>query len=231
MTPPLSDRLRACCGYIYPGERVADIGADHGYLGISLLLSGIASTVIASDISSMPLDVAHHNAHKYGVADRMTFYLSDGVKNIPRDFDVMVCAGMGADTIMHILNASPWLRSEKYRLVLQCQSRRPTLREYLYRAGWHISRETLAKDGKFLYPVIEAVYGPAEPLTPGGYYISPALLESDSELLPAFYDRVISGLRKTVDGLSRSGGDMLNTYQTILTELLELEARIHGNRS
>lgn len=230
MNPPLSSRLRACCDFVRPGDRVADIGADHGYLGIRLLQSGIASSVIASDVHEMPLQSALHNAHKYGVADQVSFYLSDGAQNIPRDFDVMVCAGMGADTIEGILESSPWLRSRDYRLILQCQSRRPALRAYLSRTGWRISRETLAQDGKFLYPVIEAVYEPAEQLTPGGCYISPALLASGSPLLPAFYDRVISGLRTTVEGLSRSGSDKLVTYHAILQELLELEAMIHGNR-
>ena len=110
MKLPLSDRLLACCNFIVPGDRVADLGCDHGYLGIHLLQSGMASSIIAADVNEAPLRSAYHNAHKYGVADRMTFYLSDGVKNIPRDFDSMVCAGMGGDTMVHILDAAPWLR-------------------------------------------------------------------------------------------------------------------------
>ena len=83
----------------------------------------------------------------------------------PREFDCMVCAGMGADTMMSILDAAPWLKSERYRLILQCQSKRPELRRYLYRQGYAIRREALAKDGKFIYPVMEVVYAPGKPLT------------------------------------------------------------------
>ena len=32
MKVPLSNRLLACCGFVRPGDRVADIGCDHGYL-------------------------------------------------------------------------------------------------------------------------------------------------------------------------------------------------------
>ena len=46
----LSNRLLACCGYVKPGDRVADVGCDHGYLGIYLLKNGIAGAVIASDV-------------------------------------------------------------------------------------------------------------------------------------------------------------------------------------
>ena len=34
MKLPISARLLACCDYIAPGDRVADNGCDHGYLGI-----------------------------------------------------------------------------------------------------------------------------------------------------------------------------------------------------
>ncbi len=229
--PPLSNRLCACRAFIKPGDRVADIGCDHGYLGIQLLLDGTADSIIAADVNQQPLDSAVRNAQKYGVADKMSFYLSDGVRNIPRDFDTMVCAGMGADTIISILDAAPWLKDARYRLILQCQSRRPELRKYLSEHGYSITSETLARDGKFIYPVMEVVYSPAPALTPGGCHISPALLASDSPLLPAFYARVMDGLRTTVAGLSRTGGEKLEHYQAVLAELTQLEDRIHGNCS
>lgn len=227
--PSLSNRLMACCNFIKPGDRVADIGCDHGYLGIYLLQRGLASYVIAADINRQPLDSAVKNAHKFGVAERMSFYLSDGVKNIPRDFDTLVCAGMGADTMISILDSAPWLKSKQYRLILQCQSRRPELRRYLYAQGYRICTETLAEDGKFIYPITEVVYSPAPPLTPGGYHISPALLKSGSPLLSAFYHRVLEGVTTTVKGLSRSGGEKLSHYEAVYKELLEMEDKIHDN--
>ena len=228
MNLPLSNRLLACSRFISPGDRVADIGCDHGYLGIHLLNKGIAAFVIAADINEMPLQSAVRNAQKFGVREQMSFHLSDGVKNIPRDFDALVCAGMGADTMISILEAAPWLKSEKYRLILQCQSRRPELRKYLYENGFSIRRETLAQDGKFIYPVTEVVYSPAPALTSGGYHITPALLESGSPLLPDFYQRVVSGIQTTVDGLSRSGGEKYVYYRAILEELKEMEGLVHG---
>lgn len=196
MKLPLSDRLLACCGFIAPGDRVADIGCDHGYLGIHLLKNGIATSVIAADVNEGPLQSAMRNAVKYGVRDKMTFYLSDGVKNIPRDFDVMVCAGMGADTIMSILTAAPWLQRSQYRLILQCQSKTPTLRKYLSDSGWRIAEETVLKDGKFLYTVMEVWWDPQAPrLTVGQWYFPPALLENPSAQLSDYYRWVTDGLR------------------------------------
>ena len=229
MKLPLSNRLLSCCDFVSPGDRVADIGCDHGYLGIYLLKNGIASNVIASDVNEKPLQSALHNAVKYGVKEHMSFYLSDGIRSIPREFDVLVCAGMGGDTMMSILEAAPWLKDPKYRLILQCQSKRPELRRHLYRLGFAIRRETLAQDGKFLYPVMEVVYAPGQTLTAAECYITPALLASGSPLLPAFLNRVTSGLRQTVDGLSRTGGEKYEEYLAIFGELQKLE-ETYGNR-
>ena len=231
MKIPLSSRLLACCDFVKQGDRVADVGCDHGYLGIYLLTNGIARSVIASDVNEMPLRSAQLNAAKFGVRKRMTFHLSNGVQAIPRDFDVLVCAGMGADTMISILDAAPWLKDKRYRLVLQCQSKRPELRQWLYDNGFRINRETLAKDGKFVYSVMEAVFDPGHSLTPAETYITPQLLEDNHPLLPEYYERVKSGIELTIFGLKRAGDDRLPIYEQILSDLTAMEERIYGNRS
>ena len=205
MKLPLSNRLLACCSFVRLHDRVADVGCDHGYLGIHLLQSGIASSVIAADINEMPLQSAKENAVKFGVQDRISFYRSDGVRQLPRDFDCMVCAGMGADTMISILDAAPWLQSSRFRLILQCQSKRPELRRYLAARGFSISRETLAKDGKFIYPIMEVRYAPGEAPAPWEYYITPQLLADGSPLLLPFLRRVIGGVEDTLLGQQHSG--------------------------
>lgn len=195
----LSPRLQVCAGLVYPGDRVADIGCDHSYLSLHLLLNGTASSVIAADINEMPLQSAMRNAEKYGVQDKIRFYLSDGVKSIPHDFDTLVCAGMGADTMVSILEAAPWLRSDQYRLILQCQSKTPMLRQYLSEHGWRITEESVVRDGRFLYTVMEVLWQPDYPrLTIGEYYFPPALLENPAEELPAYYQSVVFRLNRAV---------------------------------
>ena len=196
---PLSKRLAACCNFISPGDRVADIGCDHGYLGIHLLTQGIAVSVIAADVNEGPLQSAMRNAVKFGVRDKMTFYLSDGVRNIPREFDVMVCAGMGADTMISILEAAPWLKSSSYRLILQCQSKTPMLRQYLSEQGWRIMEESVLRDGRFLYTVMEVEFRPESPrLSVGQFYFPPALLKNPAKELPEYYQRLLFSLRRAV---------------------------------
>ena len=198
MKLPVSKRLLACCEYVHPGDRIADVGCDHGYLGIHLLQQNIASSVIASDINQGPLDAAKRNAVKYGFGDKMSFFLSDGVQKIPRDFDTLICAGMGADTMVSILEGAPWLADSQYRLILQCQSKTPMLRKYLSEKGWSIKEEAVLKDGRFLYTVMEVVYAPSPKLTPGACYLPPALFVKPTEYLNDYCTRVVNELEKIV---------------------------------
>lgn len=196
MKLPISDRLLACAQYVKRGSRVADIGCDHGYLSIHLLTNGIAASCIASDVKEGPLQSAQRNARKFGVAGKIEFCLSDGVRDIPKDFDCMVCAGMGGDTMIHILEDAPWLKDERYTLILQCQSKTPMLRRYLSEKGWLISEEAVLRDGRFLYTVMKVLYRPtSETLTVGQFYFSPALLKNPSKDVPAYYKWVIDGLK------------------------------------
>lgn len=195
MNIPLSPRLRTCCSFVAPGSRVADVGCDHGYLSIWLLTQGIARSAIASDINQQPLLSAVRNAEKYGVRDKMEFFLSDGVCSIPRDFDTLVCAGVGGDTMVSILEAAPWLKRDCYRLILQCQSKTPMLRRYLSKNGWRICREAAVRDGRFVYTVMQIDYCPGHPLTPGQCHISPALLGNLTEEAIEYCRRALQSLK------------------------------------
>lgn len=197
----LSKRLMACCQYVRPGDRVADVGCDHGFLSIYLLKNKIASSMIASDIGEGPLKSAMTNADKYGVADNIRFFISDGVQSIPREFDCMVCAGLGGDTIISILEAAQWLKNKQYRLILQCQTRVHLLRQYLSNQGWYIQDESTVRDGKFVYTVISAIWDPEAPrLTQGQMYFSPTLLDHPGGDTAEYYQRLLFSLRRAIKG-------------------------------
>ena len=234
MNLPLSKRLQACCSFINPGDRVADIGCDHGYLGIYLLSKGIASSVIAADINEMPLQSAVRNARKFGVHNRITFYLSNGVESIPKDFDTLVCAGMGADTMISILDAAPWLRSANYRMILQCQSKTPMLRKYLSDTGWRIEKETVLRDGRFLYTVMVVIWRPDSPcLTVGQQYVSPALLRDDSPELKEYFNNVCFRLHRATEGQGDNADPIMHQALDELEhrqEYQHLKEDSHDNR-
>ena len=233
MKIPISKRLLCCAAMVPQGARVADIGCDHGYLGIWLLTEQIASFVAACDLREKPLEKARENSRIYGTADRMTFFVADGLAQVdPDSVDAVVCAGMGGDNIAGILEAAPWVRDPKYTLILQPQTSGNDLRRYLGEQGYSIEREALVKDGGFLYFTLVARFGGGRPLTPGEQYLSPQLLACGSELLPAYFERVLHALEKTVSGIERSRSEdkqeKLAYYARALEEVREMRNTYDG---
>lgn len=225
MKLPISERLLCCAAQVPQGARVADIGADHGYLGIELLRTGRAAFVHASELREGPLKRAMANALRYGVAERMRFSRADGLAAIdPAQVDTIVCAGMGGDLITHILRGCAWICNPAYLLILQPQSSACDLRRSLTELGFGIERETLVRDGSFLYQVLCVRYGCAAPLTPGQQYVSPALLASGDPLLPEYFERMEHALTMAAGGIRRGGRDpeKLRYYETALREVQEM---------
>lgn len=205
MKLPISKRLLCCASMVQSGSRVADIGTDHGYLGIYLLQSGAARHVIACDLRKDPLENARRNAKLFGVDGEMKLRLSDGLEKIlPDEVDTVVMAGMGGDLIQKILSQCPWRKREGLQFILQPQSAGNVLRRWLCEDGFEIQREEPVQDGHFLYTVMDIRQGEPAPLTPGTEYASPALLASGSPLVGNYLARVENALQETVRGLTNA---------------------------
>ena len=205
MKLPISKRLLCCASMVQSGARVADIGTDHGYLGIYLLQSGAARHVIACDLRKDPLENARRNAKLFGVDGEMELRFSDGLEKIlPDEVDTVVMAGMGGDLIQKILSQCPWRKREGLQFILQPQSAGNVLRRWLCEDGFEIQREEPVQDGHFLYTVMAIRQGAPSPLTPGTEYASPALLKSESPLVGNYLARVENTLQETVRGLTNA---------------------------
>lgn len=96
-------------------SRIADIGADHGYLSKKILDSGFKGRIIITDIAEMPLEVAKRNI---GVDARVEYRLCDGLRGDFSECELVFIAGMGGDLIGSMIREAKDLR-EDVVLVLQ----------------------------------------------------------------------------------------------------------------
>lgn len=235
MKIPISKRLLCCAGLVPPGGRVADVGCDHGYLGIYLLRENLAEFVAAMDLRHEPLQRARANAARFGTADRMRFYICDGLRAIGRgSVDTVVCAGLGGDAIAKILDDCPWADDESVTWILQPQTSGNDLRRYLGEHGFSIRREILVQDGGFLYAAMEVKSGGGRPLSPGEQYLSPPLLDGDPALVRAYFERVIQGTKRAVEGIRRAKDPAelrrLVYYEMALEELLKMRETYENSK-
>ena len=57
----LSERLRTVAGMVTGGNRVCDVGCDHGFVPIYLVQQGISPGVLAMDLREGPLRAARED--------------------------------------------------------------------------------------------------------------------------------------------------------------------------
>lgn len=199
----LTPRLQLLADWVDSGARVADIGTDHAYLPVWLLLHGRVTRAIASDLRSGPLARARETAEAYGVLDSIDLRLGNGLEGIsPEEADTIVIAGMGGENIAAILNAAPWTADGNHTLLLQPMTRAEELRGFLAEHGYAILREALVRDRGTIYPVMAAAAGKMR-LTPG-QLLGGAKLQMDP-LEDRYLIEKIIRLQCAVAGLNRSG--------------------------
>ena len=155
----LDKRLTAVAALVRPGSRLADIGTDHAYLPVYLVEAGICPSAIASDIGEGPLDAARRTVAAAGLTSKIPCRLGNGLATIhPDEVEDIAIAGMGGETIAAILEAAPWVKDTRLRLVLQPMTHAEDLRRWLLINGFSVLEEHLIRDGRHLYPVMAAEY-------------------------------------------------------------------------
>ena len=75
----LSLRLSAVAGLVTRGNRLVDVGCDHGYLPVYLYQNQIIPKAIAMDVRKGPLSRAQEHIAQYGLGEYIETRLSDGL--------------------------------------------------------------------------------------------------------------------------------------------------------
>ncbi|MGN1315931.1 MAG: class I SAM-dependent methyltransferase [Acutalibacteraceae bacterium] len=159
MTVKLTPRLSAAASLVKGGGIVADIGTDHGYLPVFLIQQNKISGAIGADIKKGPLENAAKTVSRYGLSDKISVRLSDGLNEFKEnEADEIVFAGMGGTLIAEKLKETPWIKNPKIHFVFQPQSRAEDLREFLYSNGFEIGEEIAVKEDERYYIAFDAFY-------------------------------------------------------------------------
>ena len=129
----LSRRLYAVAGLVTPGNRLADVGTDHGYIPIYLMEQGLIPHGIAMDVNAGPLERAREHIREHGLEEKIETRLSDGLREIEAgEADTVVIAGMGGALTIRILE-------EGFRIL-------PSLKEWFCSPDRNSQSEKLACD-------------------------------------------------------------------------------------
>lgn len=229
--PILDSRLSLAAGFVRKDSVVADIGTDHAYIPIYLLMTKRARAAIAADINEGPLERARINCERYGVFDGITFCLADGLCGLPLTelsvTDIVIC-GMGGELIASIIDACEYVKNESIRLILQPMSQAARLRAYLAKAGFRtVDGAVTEAQGKLYQCIVASFDGQKRDLSPAALELGEENIKKGDN--PAFH-RMLTGLisktEKALEG-RRLGG--LDTYEqeTLLEELYNIKGNIY----
>lgn len=206
MYPSLTPRLRTVAALVPAGARLADVGTDHAYLPAYLIATGQIPSAIATDIRSGPLGRARATVEYYGLQEQLQLRLCDGLAAVGADeVEAVTVAGMGGETILTILEQSPWAFDKV--CVLQPMSAVEELRAGLDRLGVPISREVLSLERDTLYVtlLLERKAARAQgALTPAEIYVGSPETHTGDPLWPEYLSQSRRRAARALEGLGKS---------------------------
>ena len=199
----LDARLGAIAAMVPPCECAADIGADHGFLGAHLLLTGRCASVQFADISADSLEKARWLIGKLRLDERADFLVGDGAAALTRPVGAAVIAGMGAELITGIIGRGREALGDA-QLILAPNLDAPLVRKYLMENGYRITDEALIHEGRRFYPVIAALPGRAL-YDDKQLLVGPILLKKRPESLLAYAGHRMRVIERALPGAIRGG--------------------------
>lgn len=231
----LSKRLTALANMVTDGNRLADIGTDHGYIPIYLCQTGKIPSALAMDIGKGPLQQAQTHIAEHGLSEQIKTRLSDGMAALQfGEADTILIAGMGGGLVMKILSEGAEKLTGKEELILQPQSEIALVREFLRVRNFQILNEDMIlEDGKY-YPMMKVSQQKATEQTKilpqeVADAFGPVLLQKRHPVLKEWLERELRTTNSVIEQLSaqpdheriRNRMQQVNCKKTLILEALK----------
>lgn len=200
----LTPRLEVAASMVRYSSRVADVGCDHGKLTAWLVLSNRCTFAYAIDNSRPSLQKAADLFVDLNIGNQTKTILSDGLSQItPSEVDDIVIAGLGSDTIEHIINEAQWLKDKDKHLILVPSSRHHEVRKYIYKEGFEIEKEQAVVDSNFCYSVMSLAFSDT-PKNISNVFAEIGKIEPKDEMTERYIRKVYDRAKTVVSELAKA---------------------------
>lgn len=191
---------------VSPGNRLVDVGTDHGYVPISLCEGKQIPSAIAMDINEGPLMRAKSHIEEAGLTGYIQTRLSDGLAALKAgEGDTVLIAGMGGILMEKILHEGRETLSSVRELILQPQSDIAGVRQWLDRNEWQIVCEDIVmEEGKY-YPMMKAVQGRGRSYTLPEFRYGRADLQQSLPVQEEYLRKQLQAHEKILERLPKEG--------------------------
>ncbi|HPJ00188.1 MAG TPA: tRNA (adenine(22)-N(1))-methyltransferase TrmK [Enterococcus sp.] len=219
----LSRRLARVGSHVPQDARLADIGSDHAYLPVALMLKNKITFAVAGEVVKGPFQSAEKQVRKSGLTDRIVVRLADGLEAIEENDEItaITIAGMGGTLIRSILESGKnnGRMNGTERLILQPNIGERTLREWLAQNGYTIIEEEILEENKKMYEIIVAEKQKPVTYTGQELFFGPKLLEEKNEVFFQKWQRELIAKERVLSQLEKAEEKPLEKVEEIKMQL------------
>ena len=202
----VSKRLNRLAEMVTVGNRLADVGTDHGYVPISLIEQKRIPKALAMDVNKGPLERADAHIREYGLEAYIETRLSDGLAALQTgEADTVLIAGMGGPLTVRILTEGRAVLESVRELILQPQSEIGGVRRWLSEHGYCIVCEDIVLDEGKYYPMMKAVHGESGAYSEEEYRYGKLALQQSKDTLKEFLEKNLAVQEQIARSLPDSG--------------------------
>lgn len=196
----LKRRLKLIADMTYECNVICDVGTDHAYIPIYLVMNKKCQKAVACDVKEGPIKVASRNIDEYGLAQCISTRIGYGLEPIQdNEVDVIIIAGMGGLIITEILKKGFDKAKRANALIIQPMNSMELVRQWLWENGFDICDERLAKEEERIYNAIAVKWtGNVKIKEEVFYYIGEKLFENKDPLLTEYIEKKIGLMDKII---------------------------------
>jgi tRNA (adenine22-N1)-methyltransferase len=219
----ISKRLQDIAQYIPTGAIFADIGSDHAYLPVFVCLHDNSAQAIAGEINKGPYLSALDQVTKWGLQDRISVRMGDGLAVIdPGEVVQLVIAGMGGSLITSILDNGKDKLSKVERIIAQPNINARNVRKWLARHGYELVDERVIEEDGYHYEILVAdkSKNPSLTYSEKEYYLGPIMLNKKDK---DFINKWTHVLKKKQEIVKQ----MQNAQQPDTRKIIQFEKEIN----
>ena len=149
----LPERIKLIASLINKKSIVADIGCDHAYLLILLAAQNKLIKGYGIDNKKGPIQNAIKNISEFNFNNLIELKLSDGIKELNNDVNILVLAGMGGLNIIDILSKNLNALNHIDEIILDAHNSRMEVRKYLIDLGYKIETQLILFEKNIYYQI------------------------------------------------------------------------------
>lgn len=220
----LSIRLQKAAEFVPQDARLADIGSDHAYLPVALMLQNKISYSIAGEVVVGPYESAKRQVAKNGLENKIDVRLADGLEALELNDQIsaITICGMGGVLIRDILQRGKEKArlSGKERLILQPNVGERQLRQWLVAEGYTITDEAIIEENQKVYELIVADKDLVQPdYTAKELFFGPVLLKEKAPVFIKKWQHKLSKMEKILTSLHQSDQDVTEKIREVTLEI------------